>query len=53
MAEVNKYLEEVVVQDTDDYDDDDDALGLFTAEDSEGKGHAPIQVSVNARPEKL
>ena len=44
-AEVNKYLEEVVVYDTDD-DDHDEALGLFTAEDSEKKGHAPIQVSV-------
>ena len=47
-AEVNKYLEEVMVDDTDDDDDDDDdeALGLFTANDSEKKGHAPIQVSV-------
>ena len=44
-AEVNKYLEEAVVDDTDD-DDDDEALGLFTAEDSEKKGHAPIQMSV-------
>ena len=42
-----QYLEEVVVDDTDDDDDDDgEALGLFTAEDSEKKGHAPIQVSV-------
>lgn len=45
-AAVNKYLEEVVVDDTDDDDDDDDVLGLFTAEDSEGKGHGPIQVSL-------
>ena len=49
-AEVNKYLEEVMVDDTDDDDDDDDdddeALGLFTAEDSEKRRHAPIQVSV-------
>ena len=44
-AEVNKYLEEVVVDDTDD-DNDDEALGLFTAEDSERKGHTLIQVSV-------
>ena len=44
-AEVNKYLEEVVVDDTDD-DDGDEALALFTAEDSPKKGHAPIQVSV-------
>ena len=43
-VEVNKYLDEVVVDDTD--NDDDDALGLFTAEDSEKKGNAPIQVSV-------
>ena len=34
-AEVNKYLEKVVVDDT---DDDDEALGLFTAEDSEKRG---------------
>ena len=34
-AEVNKYLEEVVVDDT---DDDDEALGLFTAEDFEKRG---------------
>ena len=33
-AEVKKYLEEVVVDDT----DDDQALGLFTAEDSEKRG---------------
>ena len=45
-AEVNKYLEEVMVDGTDDNDDDDEALGLFTAEDSEKKGHAPFQVSV-------
>ena len=50
-AEVNKYLEGVdVVGDTDDDDDDDDgddeALGLFTAEDSKKRRHAPIQVSV-------
>ena len=34
-AEVNKYLEKVVVDNT---DDDDEALGLFTAEDSEKRG---------------
>ena len=39
-AEANKYVEEVVVNDRD--DDDDEALGLFTAEDSRKKGHAPI-----------
>ena len=44
-AEVNKYLEEVVVDDTDD-DDNDEALRLFTAEDSKKEKHAPIQVSV-------
>ena len=34
-VEVNKYLEEIVVDDT---DDDDEALGFFTAEDSRKKG---------------
>ena len=44
-AEVNKYLEGVVVGDTDDDDDGGDkALGLFTAEDSRKRRHAPIQV---------
>ena len=38
-TEVNKYLEELMVDDTnDDDDDDDEALGLFTAEDSEKRG---------------
>ena len=50
-AEVNKYLEEVVVDDT---DDDDDALGLFTAEDSEKKEGACTNSSVSdVRPEEL
>ena len=38
-----KYLEEVVVDGT---DDDDEALDLFTAEDSRKKGDASVQVSV-------
>ena len=38
-AENNKYLEEKVLGDT---DDDDEALCLFAAEDSEGKWHSPV-----------
>ena len=45
-AEVNKYLEGVVVGDADDDDDDDEALRLLTAEDFRKRRHAPIQVSV-------